>query len=474
MIAQRCQAFWPCIAADLGTSPMARLTGRSKFLMAGVVWALASPLDAQHWPSFRGPRASGVLDGIDPPGSWDVLRGESVAWQTLIPGLAHSSPVVWGDRVFVTTAVSDAGDAPLLRGYSTSGEPAPDQVPHVWRLYSLDRRTGRILWERDAHRGVPRTKRHLKSTHASATPATDGKIVVAFFGSEGLFAFDLDGRLLWQRELGALDTGSLHYPERQWGVASSPIIDESRVIVQCDLQTGSFLAAFDAATGRPLWRTQRDEIPSWASPVVYAEGTRRIAVTNAGRFVRGYDVRTGEEIWRLANRSEIAVPTPIVADHLLVVMSGYQPAKPIYVIRTSASGDISLADDATTNAHVAWSRLRGGSYVPTPLAYRGLLYVLSTNGVLTCYELQTGRIVYERRVANKGGAYSASPVAADGRLYLASEDGEVHVVKAGESYELLATNVVGEMVMATPALADGMLIVRGLKHVFAFTGARSQ
>jgi outer membrane protein assembly factor BamB len=448
------------------------LTGRLKIVIAGFVAALATPLDAQYWPSFRGPQAAGVLDGSNPPTAWDVAHGQHVAWKTPIPGLAHSSPAVWGDRVFVTTAVSETGDAPLLRGYSTSGQPAPDQVPHAWRLYCLDRRTGRVLWERTAHQGVPQTKRHMKSTHASATPATDGRIVVTFFGSEGLFAFDFDGKLVWRRDLGVLDTGSLQYPERQWGVASSPVIDESRVIVQCDLQSGSFLAAFDIATGRPLWRARRDEIPSWASPVIYEESGRRIVVTNAGRFVRGYDARSGEEVWRLANTSDIAVPTPIVADRLIVVMSGYQPAKPIYVIRTTASGDVSLQDGKTTNAHVAWSRARGGSYVPTPLIYRRLLYVLSTNGVLTCYELHTGRILYERRVADKGGAYSASPVAADGRLYLASEDGEVHVIKAGEPYELVSTNTVGEMLMATPALADGMLIVRGLQHVFAFGRGR--
>lgn len=452
--------------------PRQLLTGRLNLVAVGLIATLAAPLDAQHWSSFRGPLATGVLDGSDPPISWDVPRKEHVRWQTPIPGLAHSSPAVWGDRVFVTTAISERGDAPLLHGYSTSGEPAADQVPHAWRLYCLDRETGRVLWERTAHKGVPRTKRHMKSTHASATPVTDGRVVVVFFGSEGLFAFDFAGKLLWQRDLGVLETGSLQYPERQWGVASSPIIDESRVIVQCDLQAGSFLAAFDVTTGRPLWRTRRDEIPSWASPVVYEEGARRVVVTNAGRFVRGYDARNGEELWRLANTSDIAVPTPIVADRLVVVMSGYQPAKPIYVIRTTASGDVSLRDGETTNAHVAWSRARGGSYVPTPLAYRGLLYVLSTNGVLTCYELQTGRILYERRVADKGGAYSASPVAADGRLYLSSEDGEVHVVKTGETYELLSTNTVGEMLMATPALADGMMIVRGLQHVFAIGRAR--
>ena len=391
---------------------------------------------------------------------------------TEIPGLAHSSPVIWGDRVFVTTAVSEAGEAPLLRGLSTSGLPAPDQVPHKWVLYALDRRSGRIVWERTAHAGVPRTLRHMKSSHASATPATNGEVVVAFFGSEGLYAFDMDGRLRWKQDLGVLDTGSLQYPERQWGVASSPVIDESRVIVQCDLQSGSFLAAFDLANGKPIWRTPRQEIPSWGSPTVYADGGRRIVVTNASRFVRGYDARTGAERWRLANTSDITVPTPIVVDGLVIATSGYQPSKPIHAIRASASGDVSLGATESSSAHVAWSRQRGGSYIPTPLAYRGVLYLLSVNGVLAAYELHTGKPLYEVRLGDKGGAYSASPVAADGHLYIAAEDGEVLVVKAGASHELVATNTVGELLMATPALADGMLIVRGLKHVFAFGVAR--
>jgi len=429
--------------------------------------ALSVSVGAQQWPSFRGPQANGVLDGTTPPLSWDVSGWTNIAWRVRVPGMAHSSPVVWGDRVFVTTAVSGSDALPaLLRGYSNSGEPAPDQTPHQWRLYALDRRSGRVLWERTAHQGVPRTKRHMKSSHASATPATDGRTVVAFFGSEGLHAFDVDGTPRWKRDLGVMDSGSTHFPERQWGVASSPIIDGSRVIVQCDLQKDSFLAAFQVETGEPLWRVARDEGPSWASPTAYTDDRgRRLVVTNAGKFIRGNDLSTGDEVWRLANSSEIAVPTPVVADRALVVTSGYQPARPIFAIRTSAAGDLSLVGEATTNAHVRWSRARGGSYVPTPLVYRGLLYALSTNGVLAAYDMASGQLVYERRVAP--AAYSASPVAADGRLYLTSEDGDVHVVKAGASFETLATNAIGEMVMATPALSDGLLIVRGLSRVVA-------
>ncbi len=424
---------------------------------------------ALEWPSFRGPNASGVDDTARPPVSWDVGAGTGVIWKTPIPGLAHSSPIVWGDRIFLTTAVVE-GDTQVFRpGYSNSGAPADEASPHEWRLYAIDRTSGRVVWHRTAHAGIPRTLRHQKSSQASSTPATNGRVVVAFFGSEGLHAFDMEGRPLWTRDLGVLDAGSIYYRERQWGVASSPAIDGDRVIVQCDLQEGSFLAALDPATGRELWRTHRDEIPSWASPTIMASGDERLVVTNGARYIRGYAVESGVERWRLAHGSDIVVPTPVVSGEakLAVVMSGYQPARPIFAVREGARGDVS-ASHGEASPHLAWSRSRGGAYIPTPIIYRGRLYVLASNGVLTNYELASGRVVYEERLAGRGGAYSASPVAADGRLYFASEDGDVHVVRAGDTYELLASNHVPEPLMATPALQGRMIIVRGLRHLYAF------
>jgi outer membrane protein assembly factor BamB len=425
---------------------------------------------ALEWPSFRGPNAAGVADTARPPLVWSLATGSGVAWKTAIPGLAHSSPIVWGDRVFLTTAVTTAADPVFRPGYSSSGLSAEGATPHEWRLYAIDRRSGRILWHRAAHAGIPRTLRHQKSSQASSTPATNGRVVVAFFGSEGLHAFDITGRPLWKQDLGVLDAGSIYYPERQWGVASSPVIDGDRIIVQCDSQQGSFLAAFDLTTGRELWRTARDEIPSWASPAVMTTARERLVVTNGARYIRGYAVESGAERWRLAHGSDIVVPTPVVSNDagIAIVMSGYQPAKPIFAIRGTAEGDISLGGGEEASPHVAWSRARGGAYIPTPLIYRGRLYVLSSNGVLTCYEVASGRILYEERLAGRGAAYSASPVAADGRVYFASEDGDVHVVRAGDTYELLASNAVNEPLMATPALHGRMIIVRGLRHLYAF------
>jgi outer membrane protein assembly factor BamB len=294
---------------------------------------------------------------------------------------------------------------------------------------------------------------------------TDGRHVVAFFGSEGLYCYDLEGRLLWTRDLGVLDAGSTYYPERQWGTASSPIIVDGRILVQADLQSGSFLAAFDVATGEPVWRTSRDEIPSWASPG-FVPGSRPQVVTNGARFIRGYDVRSGRELWRSPNASDIAVPTPVAADGLIFVTSGYGPEKPIIAIRTDATGEISASENGGSSA-VAWALPRGGSYISTPLVYRGHLYTLASTGVLACYEVETGRRLYERRIGGAGGAYSASPIAADGRIYVSSEDGNVYVLKAGPEYQELGANSMDAPVMATPAISGGMLFIRTTRHLFA-------
>ena len=434
----------------------------------------AVQLAAQHWPSFRGANASGIGDGQSPPVVWDATASLNVSWKVPLPGLGHSSPVVWGDRVFIAAAITSRPD-PVFRRDVTNREgslinidPSGDRSSHVWRLYALDKRTGRILWDVKAHEGVPKVDRHLRNTHATATPATNGEYVVAFFGSEGLYSYHMDGRLAWKRDLGVLDAGSIDDPDFQWGTASSPIIYRNLVIVQCDVQDGSFLAAFDIASGREIWRTARDEFSSWSTPAIYDSATRPELVTNATRFIRGYDPLTGKELWRLGGNSENVIPTPVVTRDLIFVTSGYRPIQPIYAIRPGALGDITPTSDQPANESVAWSLRQGGPYIPTPIVYRTHLYVLANNGVLTVYDTASGKRVYQRRLADRGGAYSASPVAGDGRVYFASEDGDVHVIKAGAEYELLATNPVGGVVMATPALSEGLILVRTLHHVIAF------
>jgi outer membrane protein assembly factor BamB len=415
-----------------------------------------------NWPSFRGPSASGVADGQHPPLTWDARSGHNVRWKTPIPGLGLSCPVVWGDSLFVTSAVGK--EKPRLRtGLYGDVEPIDDRTRHAFKLFCLDKRTGKLLWERTPHEGIPATKRHPKSSHANPTPATDGKHVVAFFGSEGLYCYDLGGKLLWKKDLGTLSAGWFYNPAYQWGFGSSPVIWRDRVFVQCDVGKNSFLAAFRLADGQQLWKAPRDEVPSWGTPTVVEGPKGAELVTNATRFARGYDPLTGKELWRIGPNSEITVPTPVYDEGLVFITSGYSPVQPIWAVRPGARGDLSLKVEESSSDSVAWSTRTGGPYMPTPIVYRGHLYTCSNNGLLACYDAKTGKQLYRARL---GGAYTASPVAADGRLYLTSEEGLVRVVRAGPRYERLATNRVGEPALATPAVADGMLFVRTQGHVF--------
>ncbi len=417
---------------------------------------------AQNWPSFRGPSASGVSDGQHLPVSWSVSQGTGVRWKTPIPGLAHSSPIVWEDRVFVTTAVSSRADASFKRGLYGDGDASDDLTAQQWKLICLDRKSGAILWERTAYEGTPKEKRHIKATYSNSTPATDGEVVVALFGSQGLYAYDLSGNSIWKRDLGRINAGAYDLPDYEWGTASSPILYGDRVIVQCDQQKGSFVEAFDRKTGKTIWLTERDELPSWGTPTVYSGKTGAELITNGSNFVRGYDPATGKELWRLGGSSKITAPTPIFAGGLIVVASGRRPEAPIFAIRAGLSGDITGRKQA-----VAWQKEQRGSYMPTPLIYNGFLYVLGNAGIFDCYDLATGREIYRDRLQHQGSGFSASPVASDGKIYLSSEDGDIFVVKAGPKFELLKKNEMGEPLMATPAISGGLLFARTQHHLWA-------
>ena len=424
---------------------------------------------AQNWPQFRGAGALGNGDGKPTAAAWDATKMQNVRWKTKIPGLAHSCPVVWNDRIYLTTAVSSAAKVEERYGLYGDVEPVKAEPSHKWSVMAVDRRTGKILWDKVVAEGLPKTKRHTKATHASSTPATDGRTVVSLFGSQGLMvAHDASGKLLWKQDIGVLDSGWFYDTDYQWGHASSPVIYKNLVIVQADIQKDSFIAAYDLKTGKQVWKTSRaDEIPSWSTPTVYEGKARAELIANGTKFIRGYDPLTGKELWRIGPNSEIATPTPFVAHDLIYVTSGYRPVQPIYAIRLGATGDLTLKEGKDSSELVAWSKPRGGPYMPTPIVYGEQFYVLSNNGVLTAYNAKTGERLYQERLAGRGGAFTASPVAADGKLYLSSEDGEVFVVKAGPKYEFLGENKMGEVIMATPAISDGTLYVRTTGHLYA-------
>jgi outer membrane protein assembly factor BamB len=456
------QSLWSP-AGEIKTVP-ARTIART----AGAnVSAAGSVSGKGSWPSFRGPQASGVAEGQNLPDRWDGKTGENILWRTPIPGLAHSSPVVWGNKIFVTTAVSTDPKATFRPGLYGDGDASKDRSRQRWMIYAIDKNNGKIVWERVAYQGEPIDKRHIKSTYANSTPATDGRIVVAWFGSQGVHAYDVNGRFLWKVDLGRLDLGAYDIPTYEWGPASSPIIWNNLVILQCDTQTDSFLLALDARTGKTVWKTDREELPSWGTPTVATTSTGPELVTNASNFIRGYDPRTGKELWRLGGSSKITAPTPIFADGLFVVVSGRGPERPIFVVRPNAHGDLTLPDGNSNSEAIAWSRTGRGSYMPTPLVYNGTLYVLGNNGLFDAYNLKTGEEVYRQRLPLVGSGFSASPVASDGKIYLSNEDGEILVIAAGDKFAHLSTNSMGELLMATPALSDGVMYVRSAASLFA-------
>ncbi len=423
------------------------------------------PSQGVDWPSFRGPDAAGVAEGYPLPTTWDIEKSEHFRWKTPIPGLGLSSPIVWRDRVFVSTSIGARGAPKLKTGLYGEVGSVDDNSVHRWVVYCIDKKTGKVIWERTAHSGVPRVKRHPKSTHANATLATDGEHVVAFFGSEGLYCYDLKGKLLWSKDLGVLDSAFFVMPAAQWEFASSPLIHDNMVITQCDVLKNSFLAAFSIKDGSELWRTPRDDYPTWSTPSIYRSGQGAQIVVNGFKHIGGYDALTGKELWRMRGGGDIPVPTPVVFGDMAYITGAHGSLAPVYAIRLGARGDISLQENQTSNDYVAWMS-KEGAYMATPLAYGGYLYNCRWNGVLCCYDLKTGDRRYQQRLG-AGGAFTASPVAGDGKIYITSEDGDVFVVKAGSNYDLLAKNSLGEVCMATPAISQGVLLVRTQGNLLA-------
>ena len=420
----------------------------------------------QYWPSFRGPNASGIMDDAQLPNNWNVEKNENIKWKASVPGLGHSSPVIWDDFLFVTTAISGNETEYLKVGLYGNIDPVEDSTVHRFKVYCLNKNTGEIVWEQLAYEGVPRTKRHTKASQANPTPATDGKHLVAFFGSEGLYCYDLKGNLIWSKDLGKLNAGPYTDPDVEWGFASSPIIYGGKVIVQCDFLGDSFLASFDVETGRENWRTPRDEVSTWSTPnIIEVNGITQIVV-NGYKHIGAYDFEKGKEIWWMKGGGDAPVPTPVFKHNLIFINNAHGKMSPIYAINPDATGDITLNTEETSNEFIVWSLMRGGAYMTSPLVYGDYLYNLKNNGLLSCFNARTGELMYKEPL-RPGGGISASGVASDGKLYFTSELGDVFVIEAGPVFKLLAKNPLDDICMATPAISKNAMYFRTQHYVIS-------
>lgn len=418
------------------------------------------PPKIEAWPQFRGAMSDGVADDPSLPDSWS--QTENVSWKTPIPGVGWSSPIVWGDRIFLTSVASTKEIEPPKKGLYFGGERALPTDEHRWLVYAVDFKSGKILWEREVFRGVPQSQRHLKNSYASETPVTDGERLYAYFGNLGLFCFDLNGKLLWKQQ----------WPPKKtrfgWGTAASPVVYKDRVYVLNDNDEESFFAALDKKTGKEIWRTEREKGTNWATPYVWETAQRTEIVIPGWKKVVSYDLN-GKPLWELVGMSSIAIPTPFSKFGLLYVTSGYvgDQHRPVYAIKPGATGDISLKSGEQSNQYIAWYLPQGGPYNVSPIVYGESYYTLLDRGFFTSHDARTGKEIYgKQRIDPASGAFTASPWAANGKIFCLSEDGDTFVIAAGAEYKLLRKNSLDEMCMASPAIARGSLFIRTASNLY--------
>ena len=432
---------------------------------------MALSLNAQlkperQWPGFRGYLSSGVLDNANLPEYFDLNKMMNIKWKIDIPGLGLSSPVIWGPHLYITTAISKEDKEGFKPGIYGDISPVNDSSVHEWKVYCINKNTGDLIWERTSFIGVPKIKRHPKSTHANSSVATDGKYIIAFFGSEGLFCYDLNGNNLWQKNFGILKSVFFAVKTAEWEFSSSPIIYNGIVVIQCDVLENSFVAAFDVKTGKELWKTRRDEYPGWCTPNIYTSSGKTYVALNGYKHRGGYELATGKEVWKMSGGGDIQIPTPIIGNNLIYFNSAHGRNSPILAVKTDAVGDITLKNNETANEFVKWSVPRGGSYMHSLLLYRNYLYNVNWNGAISCLDPITGKEIYNAKLG-KTKSFVASPVASDGRIYIVDEEGTVYIIQDGDSFNILAEIPLNDICMTAPAITDGMIIFRTQKYLIA-------
>jgi outer membrane protein assembly factor BamB len=428
---------------------MARPTWLVAFAWILMVTRLTTlPSLAADWPQFRGPDANGLADEANLPDQWDAEA--NVKWKAAIPGSGWSAPVVANDRIIVTTAVSE-------------GEDNQDSV-HRYEVHCFDLASGMPLWHRVASESKPRIPKHPDNTYASETPVTDGQRIVAYFGMTGVFCYDFDGNLLWQKDLGAFPM------DGDWGTSSSPAMHEGLVFLQVDNEQDSFLVALEAATGDEKWRIARDEKSNWSSPVLWTNSQRTELITS-GNVIRSYDPQTGALLWELTVGGGRSCSSPAPYGDVLLVgredrSERGQGAGGLFAIRAGGAGDITPPEGATESASVIWSNRRAAPGMASPILLDGLVYILSRRGgIVGCYDADTGKEVYRKRLAGSR-EFWASPWSADGKLFCPGESGATHVLAAGAEYRPLHTNQLDGRFWASSALADGQVLLRSTDTLY--------
>jgi outer membrane protein assembly factor BamB len=426
----------------------------------------AEPKDL-NWSQWRGSDGTGVSAETNLPANWQPDK--DIKWKAAIMGRGHSSPIVWGRRIFLTTEIEgDVVPGAKAVPHTMQGQPFkhPDSVgadrKHTFKVLCLDRDSGKLLWEQTAYEGTVFDDRHRKGSYAAPTPATDGTFVFAWFGAEGdgLYCYDFNGKLIWKTPVGKIASVGM-------GPGSSPVVFEGLVILQCDEDNGekSFMVAIEAKNGKEIWRAARKVQVSWSTPIIVHTPQRVELIASGTEFVIAYDPKTGKELWRTKGHEDTGVPTPVAGHGMAFIVAGY-PRKRTMAIKLGGSGDL------TGSSSIVWEYEKGSAYVPSPILYGDYLYLLTDRGILTCLDAKTGSVRYEGGRIPVPATFTASPVAFDGKILLTSEDGDTFVIRAGPKYEVISTNSVGEPVYASPAVSDGMIFIRGEKNLFCISAKK--
>ena len=442
-------------------------------VFAATIVAQRSSTNANHWPQWRGPDFNGMARG-DAPTKWSDT--ENIKWKAAIPGRGHSTPVVWGDKIFLTTAIPTAkaaaptpepanqgGGRPGGSGRGGPGGGAAANQEHQFAVLCLDKKTGKILWQKVAVTAAPHEGYHGKyGSFASNSPATDGKYVYAFFGSRGVYCYDLNGKPIWQKDFNV--KMQMHL---QFGEGTAAVIEGDKLILNFDHKAGSFIVALDKATGKEIWNTKREEISNWSAPLVVEHAGKKQVIVSATTKVRSYNLNDGKLIWECAGLGMNTIPAPVHQDGVVYVMSGFRDPK-LLAIKLGREGDLTGTDA------VLWSETRGLSYTPSPVLHEGKLYALTDNGMISCFDAKTGKPYYHQQRLPKPYNFKASPVGANGKLYLATEDDDVVILKMGEKFEVLATNTMtDQMFVASPVIVNGEIFLRSQNTLFCISEKKS-